>query len=247
MPVRKTIDDGGVPVHVWTDDVEAEALKQLVNVSRLPFVFRHVAAMPDVHAGIGATVGAVIPTKGAIIPGGRRRRHRLRHERGAPLAHGRPICPTSSAACAARSSSAVPVGFDQHDATRCARPRGASRSRARLDRIADKHPAARADAEALRRDLGAAARHARRRQPLHRAVPRRGGPRLGDAALRQPRHRQRDRPLFHRAGARALDCSRTCACPTATSPTSRGHAALRRLRRSGRLGAGLRAPRTGAR
>ena len=68
MPVRKTIEEGGVPVRVWTEDVEAEALKQLVNVSRLPFVFRHVAAMPDVHAGIGATVGSVIPTRGAIIP-----------------------------------------------------------------------------------------------------------------------------------------------------------------------------------
>ena len=34
----------------------------------MPFVFRHVAAMPDVHVGIGATVGSVIPTKGAVIP-----------------------------------------------------------------------------------------------------------------------------------------------------------------------------------
>jgi tRNA-splicing ligase RtcB len=68
MPVRKTIEAGRVPVHVWTDDVERAALQQLVNVARLPFVFRHVAAMPDVHTGIGATVGSIIPTKGAIIP-----------------------------------------------------------------------------------------------------------------------------------------------------------------------------------
>ena len=42
--------------------------KQLLNVAQLPFVFRWIAAMPDVHWGIGATVGSVIPTKGAIIP-----------------------------------------------------------------------------------------------------------------------------------------------------------------------------------
>jgi tRNA-splicing ligase RtcB len=48
--------------------IEAEAQKQLLNVAQLPFVFRWIAAMPDVHWGIGATVGSVIPTKGAIIP-----------------------------------------------------------------------------------------------------------------------------------------------------------------------------------
>ena len=44
------------------------ALAQLRNVARLPFVFRHVAAMPDVHLGMGATVGSVIATRGAIVP-----------------------------------------------------------------------------------------------------------------------------------------------------------------------------------
>ncbi|UZG44500.1 RtcB family protein [Caldimonas thermodepolymerans] len=61
---------GGVPVKMWTRGVpvEDEAKRQLANVARLPVVFRHVAAMPDVHVGIGATVGAVIPTIRAIIP-----------------------------------------------------------------------------------------------------------------------------------------------------------------------------------
>ncbi len=60
----------GVPIRAWTRGVpiEAEARKQLLNVAQLPFVFRWIAAMPDVHWGIGATVGSVIPTKGAIIP-----------------------------------------------------------------------------------------------------------------------------------------------------------------------------------
>src|SRR6478752_9137220 len=61
---------GGVPIKMWTRGVpvEEEARRQLANAARLPIVFKHVAAMPDVHFGIGATVGSVIPTFRAIIP-----------------------------------------------------------------------------------------------------------------------------------------------------------------------------------
>jgi len=61
---------GGVPVKAWTKGVPMEdvARQQLLNAAQLPFVFKWIAAMPDVHWGIGATVGSVIPTKGAIIP-----------------------------------------------------------------------------------------------------------------------------------------------------------------------------------
>jgi len=61
---------GGVPVKSWTRGVafEEEARQQLRNVASLPFIHRWVAAMPDVHWGIGATVGSVIPTVGAVIP-----------------------------------------------------------------------------------------------------------------------------------------------------------------------------------
>jgi len=60
----------GVPIKAWVKGVplEEQAKQQLLNVAQLPFVFKWVAAMPDVHWGIGATVGSVIPTKGAIIP-----------------------------------------------------------------------------------------------------------------------------------------------------------------------------------
>ena len=60
----------GVPVKMWTKGVpvEDEAKKQLANAARLPIVFKHIAAMPDVHLGIGATIGSVIPTIRAIIP-----------------------------------------------------------------------------------------------------------------------------------------------------------------------------------
>jgi tRNA-splicing ligase RtcB (3'-phosphate/5'-hydroxy nucleic acid ligase) len=61
---------GGVPVKMWTQGVpiEAEAQAQLENAAKLPIVFSHIAAMPDVHYGIGATIGSVIPTIRAIIP-----------------------------------------------------------------------------------------------------------------------------------------------------------------------------------
>jgi tRNA-splicing ligase RtcB (3'-phosphate/5'-hydroxy nucleic acid ligase) len=62
--------DGGVPIKAWTKGVPVDptAVQQLKNVAGLPFVFRHVAVMPDVHGGKGATIGSVIATHKAIIP-----------------------------------------------------------------------------------------------------------------------------------------------------------------------------------
>ncbi len=59
-----------VPIKAWIRGVEADdgAIQQLKNTASLPFIFRWVAAMPDVHVGIGATVGSVIPTVRAIVP-----------------------------------------------------------------------------------------------------------------------------------------------------------------------------------
>lgn len=58
------------PIKAWIKGVPVEeaATKQLRNIAGLPFIFKHVAVMPDVHWGMGATVGSVIATKGAIIP-----------------------------------------------------------------------------------------------------------------------------------------------------------------------------------
>jgi len=65
-----TLETAGSPIKAWTVGVqfEAEAEAQLRRVALLPFIHKWVAVMPDVHAGIGATVGSVIATKGAIIP-----------------------------------------------------------------------------------------------------------------------------------------------------------------------------------
>ena len=62
-------EEGSRPVKIWTHDIDDGALQQLKNVAKLPFIHKHgVVAMPDVHWGIGATVGSVIATKGAILP-----------------------------------------------------------------------------------------------------------------------------------------------------------------------------------
>src|SRR5262245_11425399 len=59
-----------VDIKLWAtpSEVESVALDQLRNITALPWVFRHVAAMPDVHFGKGATVGSVIAMRGAVSP-----------------------------------------------------------------------------------------------------------------------------------------------------------------------------------
>lgn len=62
--------ENSAPIKMWTRGVpvEPEARVQLLNTAKMPFVFKHLAVMPDVHLGKGSTIGSVIPTKGAIIP-----------------------------------------------------------------------------------------------------------------------------------------------------------------------------------
>jgi tRNA-splicing ligase RtcB len=68
MPVKEVLTSGRVPVKIWTDEVDDRSREQLSNIASLPFIHHHVAAMPDVHLGIGATIGSVIATHKAIIP-----------------------------------------------------------------------------------------------------------------------------------------------------------------------------------
>lgn len=58
------------PIKMWTKGVpvESEAKQQLLKTASMPFIFKHLAVMPDVHLGKGSTIGSVIPTRGAIIP-----------------------------------------------------------------------------------------------------------------------------------------------------------------------------------
>ncbi len=139
MPIRTTIEGGRVPVRIWTDDVEGDARAQLVNLSQLPIVHHHVAAMPDVHLGIGATVGAVIPTKAAIIPAA------VGVDIGCGMLAARlsltanEIDEPSLKRVFGQISRDVPVGFNQH-AERDARTDAARPFQRELARILDKHP-----------------------------------------------------------------------------------------------------------
>lgn len=60
----------GVPIKLWAKGVpvQAEAKQQLLHTAQMPFIYRHLAVMPDVHVGLGSTIGSVIPTQEAIIP-----------------------------------------------------------------------------------------------------------------------------------------------------------------------------------
>ena len=70
MNYNQAQPEGGVPIKMWTQGVPVEdaAMQQLINAARMPIVSPHIAVMPDVHLGIGATIGSVIPTRKAIIP-----------------------------------------------------------------------------------------------------------------------------------------------------------------------------------
>ncbi|MDM1019860.1 RtcB family protein [Acinetobacter sp. VNK23] len=58
----------GVPVKIFTNDIDSDSIEQLKKMAQLQFIYSHIAVMPDVHVGKGATVGSVIPTQHAIIP-----------------------------------------------------------------------------------------------------------------------------------------------------------------------------------
>jgi tRNA-splicing ligase RtcB len=139
MPVRQEIQEGRVPVKVYTGEVESAAWAQLVNISRLPIVHHHVAAMPDVHLGIGATVGSVIPTVRAIIPAA------VGVDIGCGMMAtrlsltGNEIDEVSLKKVFAQISRDVPVGFGQHK-DRDVREHAAKRFKKNLSRILEKHP-----------------------------------------------------------------------------------------------------------
>jgi len=139
MPVRQEIREGRVPVKVYTDQVEDSARRQLVNISQLPIVHHHVAAMPDVHHGIGATVGSVIPTLRAIIPAA------VGVDIGCGMIAARlsltanEIDEASLKKVFAQISRDVPVGFEQHD-ERDARTEAAKPFKRGLRAILEKHP-----------------------------------------------------------------------------------------------------------
>jgi tRNA-splicing ligase RtcB len=139
MPVHHEITEGRVPVKVYTGEIEPAARAQLVNISRLPIVHHHVAAMPDVHLGIGATVGSVIPTLRAIIPAA------VGVDIGCGMMATRlsltanEIDESSLKKVFSQISRDVPVGFDQHD-EHGVRSHAAKPFKKGLMKILERHP-----------------------------------------------------------------------------------------------------------
>ena len=139
MPVFQEIHEGRVPVRVYTGEIEPAARAQLVNISLLPIVHHHVAAMPDVHLGIGATVGSVIPTVRAIIPAA------VGVDIGCGMMaarlslSGNELDEASLGKVFNQISRDVPVGFAQHK-DRDVRDHAAGRFQKGLRRIVEKHP-----------------------------------------------------------------------------------------------------------
>jgi len=141
MPIVQTLHKGRIPVHIYTDDIDHAALQQLLNIASLSIVHPHVAAMPDVHAGIGATVGSVIPTQSAIIPAA------VGVDIGCGMNAVRTTLtasqlPDNLARLRSAIEAAVPVGFGQHAWDKV---RGSAHARVgrplndRLDVIVGKH------------------------------------------------------------------------------------------------------------
>ena len=142
MGILLTLNKGRVPVKLWTREIEHGALQQLLNVAQLPIVHGHIAAMPDVHQGVGVTVGSVIPTKGAVIPAAV----------GVDIGCGMNAVRLSLTAAELPSNlhrlrsaieATVPIGFSQHAASKVRGSRHERTARVldqRLDVIVGKHP-----------------------------------------------------------------------------------------------------------
>ncbi len=142
MPIQLVLNanekNGHKPVKIFTSDVDPQALQQLKNMAALPFVYPHIAVMPDVHVGIGATVGSVIPSRGAIVPAA------VGVDIGCGMnavrlsLNARQL-PDNPKALRTAIERAVPVGFDQHT-RETVKASSLSALDAGIDRIVAKHP-----------------------------------------------------------------------------------------------------------
>jgi tRNA-splicing ligase RtcB len=136
--IKMKMTKGKSPVLVWTDEVESSAHDQLSRMANLSIVHSHIAVMPDVHMGKGATVGSVIPTREAIIPAAV----------GVDIGCGMCAVRTSLNASQLPESLRqlrnqierdVPVGFDMHS-NRRVRASAAAEVEPGLREILDRHP-----------------------------------------------------------------------------------------------------------
>ena len=138
MPIKFSLNKGNVPVKVFTDDIDDASIQQLGNMAQLPFIHSHIAAMPDVHAGIGVTVGSVIPMRGAIVPAA------VGVDIGCGMNAVRlslkaNTLPDNLYKLRAAIEKSVPVGFEEHTEP-SVQAATVNNMAAHLKRITDKHP-----------------------------------------------------------------------------------------------------------
>ena len=139
MTMKRIIQSKNVPIMVWTDDIDHASEEQLLNIASLDFIHHHVAAMPDVHYGIGATIGSVIATHEAIIPAAV----------GVDIGCGMIACKTTLKLSDFDEVTLkkvyddicrdIPVGFHQHDDSK-AHHKDALKFEWRLDSLVETHP-----------------------------------------------------------------------------------------------------------
>jgi len=138
MPIKTVITKGKVPVKIYTDQIEPQAYAQLLNMSDLPIIHSHIAAMPDMHLGKGATVGSVIPTLRAIIPAA------VGVDIGCGMSAVRlsisaEVLPDNLRAVRSAIESVVPVGYAMHKKDVARRSTISSLSGG-LNKILERHP-----------------------------------------------------------------------------------------------------------
>ncbi len=115
----KVIKNGLMPIKIWADEVDGKAMKQIMDLASLPFVYRHIAIMPDVHAGMGMPIGGVMATRGVVVP----------NAVGVDIGCG--MCAVKTSLCSRELSrnvleekivpkikQLVPLGFDWHETDR---------------------------------------------------------------------------------------------------------------------------------
>ncbi|MCS5707376.1 RtcB family protein [Candidatus Berkiella cookevillensis] len=138
MPIKQQLHHGTVPIKVFTNDIDEGALLQLKQVSQLDIIHAHIAAMPDVHMGIGAAVGSVIPTKSAIIPAavGVDIGCGMNAIRLSLTAH---QLPNNLKSIRQAIESAIPVGFEKHN-TETMREKACKAFAHKITHIFNQHP-----------------------------------------------------------------------------------------------------------
>ena len=208
------VGDKAVVFLPW-DTIEPEAQQQILNTARCRSCSSTWRSCPIATTAKARRSGPCLPRQGAVIPAAvgvdigcgmiavRTPLKRVRHSSTSPAVR---------AGIERRIPMSAGKNNPQADADR--RRRGCKTLGAARDRHAR-------DAGPVRQELETGARHARRRQPLHRA--RRGRRRrgVGDAALRLARRGQQDWHALHPGGAGPLQEDARRSCPTATSPTCR--------------------------